>query len=298
LVGRHFNFRYSANDMDISIAAALLEAAGSLRRAGVGEARYEAGLLLAHVLGRDRTFILTHDDEFLSEQDSQIFAELITRRGGGEPLQYITGRQAFFNLEFEVTKDVLIPRPETELLVETALSLWSTLNQPFLCDVGTGSGCIAISLLHEIADAKAVGLDISPAALRVAKQNADNNAVSDRLQLVESDLFSALKPTDVFPLIVSNPPYVAEAAWHGLQREVRDHEPLLALAAGADGLSVIRRLLQEAPDYLIDGGHFLFEIGFDQHEPVRQMIDNHTWELLDIHKDLQGIPRIVSLRKN
>jgi release factor glutamine methyltransferase len=284
--------------MGPSIAQAMLEATHSLREAGVDEARQDAALLLAHILGRDRTFLITRSQDPLSNEHWITFTEFVARRAAGEPLQYITGRQAFFNLDFAVSKDVLIPRPETELLVEVALSLLSTTERaPFICDVGTGSGCIAISLLHEIKQAKAIGIDVSPAALRIASVNAQSNDVSDRLQLLESDCFAALKPGPAFSMIVSNPPYVTETALPELQREVLDYEPHLALAAGADGLSIIRRLLGEAPDYVIDGGWFLFEIGFDQHDAVRDLIDSRIWDIEGIHKDLQGIPRIVALRK-
>jgi len=290
--------RYAATNMGPSIEQAILKATHTLREAGIDAARQDAALLLGHTLGRDRTFLITRSQEPLSEEVGTTFAEFVARRAAGEPLQYITGHQAFFNLDFEVTRDVLIPRPETELLVEVALSLLSTNDlTPFLCDVGTGSGCIAISLLHEIKNATAIGIDVSPAVLRITTRNAERNAVSDRFQLVASDCFAALKPAPTFSMIVSNPPYVTETALLELQREVREYEPHLALAAGPDGLSIIRRLLREASDYLVDGGHFLFEMGFDQHEAVRTLIDKRVWEVLDFHRDLQGIHRIVSLRK-
>jgi len=212
-------------------------------------------------------------------------------------LQYITGHQAFFNLDFEVTRNVLIPRPETELLVEIALDLLPTADEFFLCDVGTGSGCIAITILHERPSARALGIDISLPALQVAQKNATRHGVAGRFRLVASDGFSPLNTVRSFSMIVSNPPYVAEAAFPGLQREVREHEPRTALLAGADGLSVIRRLLEEAQHYLVEHGYFLFEIGFDQHDAVERLIDTRLWEVLDIHKDLQRIPRTVALRK-
>ncbi len=272
---------------DVSIAEATLEAAQVLRRAGVPESRREAASLLAHVCGRDRTFLITHAEEKLDE-----------RRARGEPLQYITGHTEFFKLDFEVTPDVLIPRPETELLVETALDLLNGTSAPFICDVGTGSGCIAISILHERKDACGIGLDISTAALRVARRNAARHAVTERFTLILSDCLQALDAAQTrFDMIVSNPPYVAEDALAGLQREVRDYEPRVALTPGSDGLSVIRRLLSGAPKFLQSGGHLLMEIGFDQHETVGQLIDAQVWELLEIHKDLQGIPRTVALRK-
>lgn len=284
--------------MNLSIAQAVVEAAQVLHKAGVPEARREAGSLLAHVLGCDRGFIITHAGDTLSAEVTRTFQEFVARRAAGEPLQYITGHQAFFNLDFEVTKDVLIPRPETELLVETALDLLPiTDDEVFICDVGTGSGCIAITMLHERPHARALGLDISLPALRIARKNSARLRVSDRFTLAASDCFAAVKISSVFSMIVSNPPYVAEAALPGLQREVRDHEPRLALKAGADGLSVILRLLQQAPSYLTRSGYLLFEIGFDQHEAVHNLIDTVVWEVLGFHNDLQGIPRTVALRK-
>ncbi|HEX8177538.1 MAG TPA: peptide chain release factor N(5)-glutamine methyltransferase [Pyrinomonadaceae bacterium] len=282
----------------VSIAEATLGATQVLRRAGVPESRREAASLLAHVLGCDRTFLITHAEEEVSAEALASFRSLLERRAGGEPLQYITGHTAFFKLDFEVTPAVLIPRPETELLLETALDLLREMKAPLVCDVGTGSGCVIISILHEIEAARGLGLDISEGALDVARRNARRHNVEERLSLILSDCFDALGETDTrFDMIVSNPPYVAEDALKGLQREVRDFEPRLALTPGGDGLRIIRRLMSEAPALLKSGGHLLMEIGFDQHEAVRKLIEPRTWELLDIHLDLQGIPRTVALRR-
>jgi release factor glutamine methyltransferase len=282
-----------------SIARAMVEAAQILRQAGVPEARREAGSLLEHITGRDRTFLITHAETVLASSDVRRLRDLVERRAAGEPLQYITGHQDFYGLDFEVTPDVLIPRPETELLVETALALLDEMRQSTLvCDVGTGSGCIPIAMLHERLEAQAVGLDISLPALQVAARNAARHKVRERLALIASDCFAALNPQQArFSMIVSNPPYVAEDALAGVQREVRDHEPRVALTPGGDGLSIIRRLITDAPRFLETGGHLLMEIGFDQHEAVGKLIDSKVWKFLDIHKDLQGIPRIVALRK-
>lgn len=283
---------------DVSIAEATLEAAQILRRSGVPEARREAASLLAHVIGCSRTFLITHAEEKIPALSFAEFRSLVERRAGGEPLQYITGGTEFFKLDFEVTPDVLIPRPETELLVEAGLNLLDRTDEPFVCDVGTGSGCIMISILHERAGARGLGLDISLSALGVARRNAARHGVERRFALILSDCLEALDESRArFHLIVSNPPYVAESALEGLQREVRDFEPRVALTPGGDGLRVIRRLLSDAPRFLHTGGHLLMEIGFDQHEAVRRLIDFQTWELLDIHKDLQGIPRTVALRR-
>ncbi|HEX8888815.1 MAG TPA: peptide chain release factor N(5)-glutamine methyltransferase [Pyrinomonadaceae bacterium] len=282
-----------------SIVRLIANAARVLSEAGVPDARREAMSLVGHVTKYDRTFLLTHPETTLRLSDVEYLSEMVERRAQGEPLQYITGHQEFYGLDFEVTRDVLIPRPETELLVETALGLLGQSNESqLICDVGTGSGCIAIALLHERPLLRAVGLDISLTALNIAERNAQRLAVSERFSLTVSDGFDALNSTGLrFKMIVSNPPYVAEDALLELQREVRDFEPHVALTPGGDGLSIIRRLLADAPHYLESGGHLLIEIGFDQHEAVSQVLDREVWQLLDIYKDLQGIPRTVALKK-
>jgi release factor glutamine methyltransferase len=282
--------------MTVSIGEALRQASQELDQAGIADARREAGSLLSFVIARDRTFLISHADDLLSAEHLEGFADAVTRRAAGEPAQYITGTQDFYGRAFRVTPDVLIPRPETELLVEAALSVMDA--DAFVCDVGTGSGCIAITLLCERADARAVAIDISEAALEVARDNARRLLVHDRIEFVVSDCFAALRETEQFDVIVSNPPYVSSNTLPGLQREVRDHEPLVALSPGADGLSIIRRLLQDAPRFLREKGHLLMEIGFDQGETVQQLVDADMWTVKEIRRDLQGIPRIVALRKN
>jgi release factor glutamine methyltransferase len=282
-----------------SIAQALVEATALLRKAGIAEARRDAATLLASLIGRDNTYLIAHAERELSAADVTRYRDFIERRAAGEPLQYIIGHQEFFNLDFTVTPDVLIPRPDTELLVETALDLIDKNEVQSICDVGTGSGCIAVSILYERPRARVVALDISPSALRVARHNATRHGVRERLDLVASDCFAALEQTHArFHLIASNPPYVVEKTIETLQREVREHEPRGALTPGGDGLAMIRRLLAEAHDFLLPRGHLLIEIGFDQHEAVSEIIDKHVWTLLEIHKDIQGVPRTVVLRKN
>jgi release factor glutamine methyltransferase len=286
----------------LTIAEALREASTRLRVAGLAEPRREAGTLLSHALGRDQTFLILHADESLNGAQVANFRACVERRAAGEPFQYIAGRQEFYGLEFEVGPAVLIPRPETELLVEKALELLQGTAAPLLCDVGTGSGCISVVLLHERGDARGFALDLSPAALAFAARNAARHGVEGRLRLLVSDCFEALRAEEQrelrFDLIASNPPYIAEADLAGLQKEVREHEPRVALTPGGDGLSVIRRLVAEAPEFLKPGGHLLIEIGFDQHEQVARLIDPKVWTLLDIYTDLQGIPRTVALRLN
>jgi release factor glutamine methyltransferase len=280
-----------------SIADVLKQASRVLDGAGVPEARREAGSLLSFVLGKDRTFLISHAEDTVDDGSVDQLREFVERRAAGEPLQYITGVQDFYAREFRVTPDVLIPRPETELLVEAALEV-TKVDSPVFCDVGTGSGCIAVTLLCEIVGSRAVAVDKSSAALEVAKLNAGKQSVTDRAEFVVSDCFDALDSREYqFDLIVSNPPYVSEAALAGLQREVRDHEPRVALSPGGDGLSVIRRLLTEASAFLKPSGHLLMEIGFDQGERVRNLVDEGVWTLIEVRPDLQCIPRIVVLRK-
>ena len=283
----------------ISIAKALKEATQTLNDSGVPEARREAGSLLSFVLGKDRTFLISHAEDQVDDDSLRRFQEGVERRASGEPLQYITGVQDFYGREFRVTPDVLIPRPETELLVEAAIERLSRNSEAFICDVGTGSGCIAVTLLCELRNARAVAVDVSQAALEVAKLNAGSNSILDRIEFAISDCFGALDAGKYqFDLVVSNPPYVSAEMIAGLQREVRDHEPLVALSPGGYGLSVIRRLLVEAPAVLKTEGHLVMEIGFDQSEAVKNLVDDSVWRLLEIRPDLQGIPRIVILRKN
>jgi release factor glutamine methyltransferase len=281
--------------MTLSIGNAVKEGAQRLDEAAVVDPRREAGSLLAHLFDRDRSFVIAHPDDALNDDECEAFRSMIARRAAGEPLQYITGKQEFFKLEFEVTPAVLIPRPESELIIETALELLRDDPQPYIADIGTGSGCIAISILHELSAARAVATDVSPAALQVAQRNAERHGVADRLAVFESDCFSALDANGSYSLIASNPPYIPDVEMKNLQREV-NYEPRAALTGGPDGLAVIRRLLLEAPPFLRPGGYFVFEIGFGQSEAVAQLIDRRVWQLLEIRTDLQKIPRTFVLQ--
>lgn len=275
-----------------------MKAVEVLRAASVGDARRAASSLLTHATGLDRTAQLTHPERTITSDELNLFEKMVARRAMGEPQQYITGVQEFFGLEFEVMPDVLIPRPETELLVEAALELLGETPAPRVCDVGTGSGCIVVSILHARKDARVFALDISPSALMVAERNAARHNVQDRMTSVISDCFATLDSSDVrFSMIVSNPPYVPEDDLNGLQREVRDYEPRIALTPGCDGLEIISRLLNDSPRFLTFGGSLLMEIGFNQRAAVEQLIDQNVWTLLDVRPDLQGIPRIIVLRR-
>lgn len=283
--------------MTVSITSALAQAAADLAAAEIKEPRSDATLLLIEVLARDRSFIIAHPETQLSTGQLERLRKFVTRRAAGEPIQYVTSHQQFYKLDFEVTPDVLIPRPETELIVEAALEVIPSDSQLNCADIGTGSGCIAISLLKELPLARAIGIDISSAALEVAQRNARRHNVTDRLRLIQSDGFELIDRASKFDLITSNPPYVPDAEMESLPREVQ-HEPKGALAGGPDGFAVIRRLLHDAPGFLKSNGYFIFEIGFGQGEPVTELINQRAWELLEIRSDLAGIPRTVVLKKS
>jgi release factor glutamine methyltransferase len=278
-----------------------MKIADALRRAAEilnenADARRDAALLLGFVLNRERAFLIANDDRNLSDEEIERFFELIERRVSGEPIQYITGRQEFFGLEFEVNENVLIPRPETEILVEAAIEILREKENPYFCDVGTGSGCIPISILANLENAKAVAVDISSGALAIARKNAEKHQVAERIEFYESDIFAVFE-NQKFDLIVSNPPYVPNKDLPDLPREVREHEPHAALFGGDVGTEIITQLLTEAPKFLIENSYLMFEIGFAQGEAVRAMVDPNVWQLREILPDLQGIPRIVVLQR-
>jgi len=253
---------------------------------------------LTNLLDQDRTFLITHAETILTAEQLSTFRRQVVRRAGGEPLQYITGTQEFFGLSFEVNPDALIPRPESELLVETALELiGDSRTGALISDIGTGTGCIPIAFLHERPLARAIAVDISWSAIRLAARNAARHSVSERISFLVADSLSAFERGPHFDLVVSNPPYIADPHWEILQREVRDHEPRVALTSGTDGLTMIRRLLVETPQILVNGGYFIFEMGYDQGAIVEQLIDERVWKVISIRADLQGIPRTAVLRK-
>src|ERR1043165_325200 len=232
--------------MNGSIGKSIAEATAVLQAAQITDPRMQAVSLLMHALNVDRAFLIAHPERELGQDEARRFQQFVTRRARREPLQYITGVQEFFNLPFEVTPDVLIPRPETELIVESALDLLKTADAPLIADVGTGTGCIAISLLHESPTARALGLDVSSKALAVAHRNAERHGVLGRFLLAQADALSAFPQQPIFSAIVSNPPYIPAKEIDSLQPEVRDYEPVSALVAGEDGLSHIRVLLRGA----------------------------------------------------
>jgi release factor glutamine methyltransferase len=273
----------------------LKTATGILRESGISDPRREAHSLLAFALQKNKTFLIAYPEYELSREEAARFRAILERRARREPLQHITGRQEFYGLDFAVTKDVLIPRPETELIVENAIEILKDEENPVFCEVGVGSGCISVSILHEVKTATADGLDVSEKAIEIAKLNAENNGVSNRLELKISDVFATLE-NEKFDLIVSNPPYIPIEDIQTLQAEVKDFEPLQALTDGHDGLSIIEKIVAGSLQFLKPEGFLLMEIGFEQADKVRKMFSPETWQNVEILPDLQGIPRTVKAR--
>lgn len=260
---------------------------------GLRTPRLDAEVLLAHVLGCDRVKLYTHFDQPLKKEELGAYRELIKRRLGGEPVAYLVGRQEFWSLPFAVDPRVLIPRPETEGVVEAALELLAGRPSPKVADVGTGSGAIAVAIAHERPDARVVAIDRSPEALAVAKDNAANNGAT--VELLEGDLLAPLEGRGPFDLIASNPPYIADRDFSSLPPEVRC-EPRLALTSGPEGLEAIRRLAAGAPPLLADGGALVLEIGAGQAEAVRALLGEH-FSSVEVRRDLAGIGRVAIARK-
>jgi release factor glutamine methyltransferase len=257
-------------------------------------AHFDSGSLLLHALGRERAWLLAHPDEELGVKTQRVAGELFDRRLHGEPIQYITGEAEFYGLTFQVTRDVLIPRPETEHLVEEAIELASRFAEPRIVDVGTGSGAIAVALAHQLHRARITAIDLSAAALRIARANAIRNEAA-RIRLLEGDLLAPVA-REQFEIVVSNPPYVPESDRASLAVEVREFEPPEALFAGSDGLAVLRRLIPQARAGLVPGGWIVLEIGHGQAEAVRSLLVDAGYEEIGFTPDLQGIPRVASAR--
>jgi len=279
-----------------TIAEILPLAEAALADSGIAQPRREASSLLAFAVGKDKAFLIAHPEYVLNSDEETHFADCLARRARREPFQYITGRQEFYGLDFIVTPDVLIPRPETEMVVEHAIRVLGVESRSRFCEVGVGSGSISIAILKNMAGANAVGLDVSMPAIEVARRNAVMHRVDDRLELRESDVFSALGD-EKFNLVVSNPPYIPVKELPSLQHEVRDFEPKTALTDGADGLAIIRRIVDQSPRHLEPGGHLIMEIGFQQAGAVRGLLSAASWRDIDIADDLQGIPRCVIARR-
>jgi release factor glutamine methyltransferase len=252
---------------------------------------FEARILLGHVLRRDRAWLAAHGDTPLSANETRAFETLARRRRDGEPVAYLVGRREFFGLDLELTPDVLIPRPETELLVELTLMRIDRDTRADVLDLGSGSGAVALAIAHERPHSEVLGVDLSPAAVAIAQRNASRLNIANA-SFIESDWFSAV-PLKRYRAIVANPPYVAANDAHLSEGDLR-FEPRMALAAGADGLSAIRTVIAGAAAYLAPGASILLEHGYDQADAVQSMLRGAGFSDTQSWRDLAGLPRVAS----
>jgi len=309
----------------VDVRSALKQGLSQLREAHVPSFTLAAELLLVHGLCRDRTWLYAHPEEELAEDDAARYFALIARRARGEPTQYITGKQEFWGLEFEVTPDVLIPRPETEHVIEVALDRLAVRELRAgrqqkndgsalqIADIGTGSGCIAVALAKELPQVAVVATDVSSAALAVARRNAARHAVADRICFLECNLLDDLSASVAsaadasfhqspvtshqspsFDLIASNPPYIGRREAPSLMREVRDHEPEVALYGGEEGYEFYASLIAQSSAHLKPGGILVLELGHNSLPAVQPLLDAANWRNIGITNDLAGIPRVLS----
>lgn len=300
------------------VRAALKEAIARLRAANVPSYTLAAELLLLHTLSRDRAWVYTHPEAPLDDAAVEKYFALVARRAAGEPTQYVTGKQEFWGLEFEVTPAVLIPRPETEHVVEVALERLGPRGIKIrldtgapsahlqIADIGTGSGCLAVALAHELPHADVIATDISAPALEVARRNAARNRVAERVHFLQTDLLDALiaapslagRDSHSFDVIASNPPYVSLDDSETLAREVREHEPHSALFGGPSGTEMYGKLIEQAGMLLRDHGILVLELGYNSADAVLKIIrEAPGWVNISVTNDLAGIPRVLAAER-
>ena len=292
----------------MDVRAALKEGIARLRAAHVASYTLAAEILLLHTLERERAWLYAHPEDILSAENVEQYFELIARRIAGEPVQHLTGKQEFWSMDFEVSPDVLIPRPESEHLIEVALDRLAVLERRagrpqkndgsglLIADIGTGSGCIAVALAKELPAAKFVATDISPAALAIASRNAARHNFSSRIHFLQSNLLVGVN--DQFDLIVSNPPYIGRREALTLAREVRDHEPELALYGGEEGYEFYADLIVHSANHLKPGGLLVLELGHNSLPAVQPLLDAPTWINVGVTKDLAGISRVIAAERS
>ena len=270
------------------------EGEAQLAQAGIGEASLDARLLLEYVCGTNRNTLLAHGEQEVSEAAYERYSGLLAKRAGHVPLQHLTGEQEFMGLTFMVNEKVLIPRQDTEVLVEEVLrNLHDGMR---ILDMCTGSGCILLSLLQYSNDCVGVGVDLSKEALAVAAENYQRlceKRPEMRASFIESNLFTGIQEKEQYEMIVSNPPYIRTDVIDTLMPEVRAHEPLMALDGSADGLYFYREITRQAKDYLKSGGMLFYEIGYDQAEDVCKIIEAEGFRQIEVVKDFAGLDRVV-----
>jgi release factor glutamine methyltransferase len=280
----------------MTVREILNEATRELETAGMETARLDAEVLLAFCLNCDRLEFLKNPDMQISKSQLAVFNKLVSRRLKWEPVAYITGRKEFWSFTLEVNKGVLIPRPDTEIILEEALAVGKNIIAPRIADIGTGSGAIALALAKELPEPKITATDISPAALKVAKKNARNLKLGKNIEFLKGDLFAPVK--GLFDIIVSNPPYISAAEYEELPRGVKDFEPKIALLAGQTGVEFYEKLIYQSKNHLKKDGWLLMEIGAPQAEKIRvTMQECAFFENIDVRRDYAGHDRVIKGRK-
>ena len=270
---------------------------GHLKKHGSDTPRLDAEILLAHARGCQRIQLYTQFDEPLTDAVRGLMRELVQRRTKAEPVAYLVGVREFFSLSFRVTRDVLIPRPDTETLVMAILDGVKGKPSPSVLDLCTGSGCVAVAVAKNGPTAQITATDISPAAIEIARENVARHSLSDRVTVIESDLFAKIVPGSTFDVIAGNPPYVPSGEIAKLDASVAHHEPHLALDGGADGLSVLRKIMHAAPQFAAPNAHFFMEFSPEQADAVTSMFVEHGgYSDVTIQKDLAHRPRILKAR--
>lgn len=282
-----------------SIKNLLQTATKELQKAQIVDARRSATLLLMDLLDCSQTYLLAHNQDILEGELLERYNTFIERRSKGEPVQYISGYQEFYGRKFIVNSNVLIPRPETELIIDLVIKLVKKhkLSIPKILDVGTGSGCIAITLTCELPKAEVTAIDISLKAISVAQENASRHQVASRINWDCSDLVKEISPKEQFNFCCANLPYVSPNERSTLAKEVSHYEPELALFADEEGLALIKRLFSEAVPLIYNDGYLICEIGFGQEKALLESVNINYWQIEETLKDLQGIPRIIVLRR-
>ena len=255
--------------------------------------RLDVETLLQKVLGVDRLYILLNLERVLSEDEEQLFNKFINERLNNRPIAYIVGNREFMGLDFFVKEGVLIPRPDTEVVVEEVIKLAKKKDAKNILDIGTGSGAITVSLAKYLENVKVTSVDISDIALEIGKRNAISNEVDDRINFVKSDLFTNIDKETKFDIIVSNPPYIKREVIDTLDKQVKDYEPYNALEGGVDGLDFYRAITKQAKNYLKKGGILAYEVGHDQSEDVSKLMEMDGYTNIYTLKDLQQIDRVV-----
>lgn len=292
----------SGEPLRVTLAGLLHEGTARLADAGIAAARQEALWLLERVLRTSLLHLHLDGERPVGPEECNRARGLFARRAAREPLQYLLGTQEFCGLNFVVTPAVLIPRPETELLVETLVRHSFSAPRPIVADIGTGSGCIAVALARALPSVMLYATDCSRAALSVARRNADHHRVGERIRFLAGDLLKSLRGLGLegkLSAVVSNPPYIPDGELDGLQPEVGGFEPRLALAGGTDGLAVHRRLLRDAAEFLTPGGLLAMEMGHGQSEPLRRLaLEWGAYDRIETRRDAAGIDRVICLERS